>query len=149
MAQHQSQGQSLPPTGWWVPPVTRNMIILECSLLCEPHCSISKPRHVPKDKWCCSSNQADVQIPELSAVPETSPLAMLTSLVNILQLLDPATWQNIVCFTDHHHVSAQKHFHAVPPLIHLLLLVIIMLSSAQPWCFSLQTAPFLFFCKIQ
>lgn len=78
VAEHQSQGQSLPPIGSWLSPVTLNVIIFECSLLCEPHCAISKPRHVPKDKWLCSSNQADVQIPELSAAPETSPLAILS-----------------------------------------------------------------------
>lgn len=61
------------------------------------------------------SNRADVQIPELSAVPENSPLAILISLVDLLLLLDPATWHSTVRFFDHHHVSAQKHFHAVPP----------------------------------
>lgn len=68
IAEHQSQGQSLPPIGW-VSLVTLNVIILKCSLLCKSHCAISKPRRLPRDKWRCSSNRecwpkAHVQIPE-------------------------------------------------------------------------------------
>lgn len=49
IAEHQSRGQSLLPIGW-VSPVTHNVIIFKCSLLCKSRSEILKPRHLPTYK---------------------------------------------------------------------------------------------------
>lgn len=99
---------------------------------------------------CCickrSSGDFDINIHQLTIDINWH---QYTSINILLLLLDPVMWQNIVCFTGHHQVTAQQCLCAVPPLTNLLLLVLMQfLSSAQPWYLSQGPANCSFLCEM-